>query len=338
MPTRDTKPGLEPLRRTPQGPALDVARGGAVPLGPGREFETIAGLVTRWGERARGIGDDCALLHVPAGETLCASTDTSVEGVHFRREWLTPREIGYRATAAALSDLAAVAAAPIGVLTAVSLPSSWRDALGDIADGMADAASGVGAPIVGGDTTRGAALSITVTVLGSAARPVGRGGARPGDRVYVTGRFGGPMAALRALERGERADAACRERFAHPVPRVREARWLAERGARALIDVSDGLTGDLGHVAAASGVRLEVHVERLPVLGGVDPLAAFAGGEEYELVACAPGPLDARAFEAEFGIPLTEIGSVVEGPAGVRARRAGEPVALPAAHDHLASA
>jgi thiamine-monophosphate kinase len=336
MSSRYAKPSLKPIRRSLEEPARDALRGDTIPLGPGGEFQTIGSLVARWGAAARGIGDDCALLPVPAREALCVSTDTSVEGVHFRRDWLSPRQIGYRATAAALSDLAAVAAAPLGVLTAITLPDAWRDALGDLADGIAEAAAAAGAPIVGGDTTRGPQLSITVTALGSAFAPVGRSGARVADRVYVTGRFGGPLMALRALARGERPDPAHMERFARPEPRIREARWLAERGADALIDISDGLAGDLGHLAAASGAHLQVFVDKLPVLAGVDQLEAFGSGEEYELVACLPDKVDVQEFEQEFGVPLTEIGRVLEGAALVRARFKGDKVELPSGHDHFA--
>lgn len=333
--SRYSKPSLRPVRHSPEEPALDALRGDTIPLGPGAEFDAIGGLVARWGSAARGIGDDCAVLPMPPREAVCASTDTSVEGVHFRREWLSPREIGYRATAAALSDLAAMAATPLGLLTAISLPDAWRGELVDLADGIADAARLVGAPIVGGDTSRGAQLSITVTALGSAFEPIGRAGARVADHLYVTGRFGGPMMALRALLRGERPDPEHRERFARPVPRIGEARWLAEQGASALIDVSDGLAGDLRHVAAASGAHLQLFVDKLPVFPGVDQLEAFGGGEEYELVACVPHKVDVHAFEREFGIPLTEIGRVLEGAAFVRARFKGDRVDLPAGHDHF---
>jgi thiamine-monophosphate kinase len=153
----------------------------------------------------------------------------------------------------------------------------------------------------------------------------------------VTGVFGGPMAAVEALRRGAAPDPAHMDRFARPVPRLREARWLAEQGVRAMVDISDGIASDMRHIAAASGVLIQLYADKLPVLPGVDQIAALGGGEEYELIVCAPYKVDLPAFEREFGIPLTELGRVLEGPAGVRARYKGDRVDLPLGYDHFAS-
>ncbi|GJG87733.1 thiamine-monophosphate kinase [Gemmatimonadetes bacterium T265] len=306
-------------------------------VGPGREFDAIRTLLARWGDRARGVGDDAAVLDVSPGARLVVSTDASVEGVHFRRAWFTPAEIGWRAAASALSDLAAMAARPLGVLLAASVPADWRDALPDIGDGIGEAAAAAGCPIVGGDLTAGRDLALTITVLGEAVRPVTRDGARPGDGLYVTGRLGGPRRALDALLRGETPLAADRERFARPSARIAEARWLAEHGARAMIDVSDGLLADAGHVAAASRCRLVLDPAAVPRVHGASVEDALAGGEEYELLCASAVALEVDAFAHAYGLPLTRVGDVLGRETG------GEPVALrgaarvdlPAGHDHF---
>lgn len=312
---------------------------GHTALGPGREFDAVRALLARWGDLAEGVGDDAAVLDVPAGERLVVSTDSSVEDVHFRRAWLTAEEIGWRAATSALSDLAAMAARPLAAVVALTLPGPWRAELEALGDGIGAAARAAGAPIVGGDLTTGRALSVTLTVLGAAARPVSRAGARPGDALYVTGRLGGPLRALRAFEAGEAPDPADRARFAHPEARIAAARWLAERGARALIDVSDGLAADLAHLAAASGVRCVVDAERVPAVRGATASDALASGEEYELACAAPPGLDAGACLRETGVALTAIGRVEVAPAGgpgvELAARGGRRVDLPPGHDHL---
>jgi thiamine-monophosphate kinase len=318
----------------------DGARAPHHALGPGREFDLVRAMLARWGDAAQGVGDDAASLVVPAGERLVVSTDASVEGAHFRRGWLTPEEIGWRAAASALSDLAAMAAHPLGLVIALALPDAWRaDALA-IADGIGTAARRAGAPIVGGDLVRASELGITITVLGAAAHPVGRDGARPGDALYVTGALGGPRLAVRAWERGDAPAPEARARFARPVPRIAEARWLAERGARALVDVSDGLAADVRHLAVASGVRVVLERALVPCLAGATPADALAGGEEYELALAAPDALDLAAFRARFGLALTRIGrveAVAPGePATVEIRGAdGERVEIPSGHDHF---
>lgn len=304
-------------------------------LGPGREFDLIRRLLERWGGRAHGIGDDAAVLDVPRGARLVASTDSAIENVHFRREWLSPEEIGWRAAMAALSDLAAMAAQPLGVLVALSGPDRWIDDIPALADGIGAAAEAAGARIVGGDLTRAGELAIAITVLGAAITPLPRGGARPGDAIYVTGALGGPLAALRAWARGATPTAAQRARFAHPVARLREASWLARQGAHAGIDISDGLLSDLAHVAAASGVRIAVELDGLPVVEGVSREDAARSGEEYELAVAAPPGLDGRAFERAFGIPLTAIGRVEEGAPGVVATLGGARVAPGGGWDHF---
>ena len=302
------------------------------PLGPGAEFDAIRQMLARWGDRASGIGDDAAVLRVPRGDSLVASVDATVEQQHFWREWLSPREIGYRAVTAALSDLAAMAAAPLGVLVALELPEAWRSNLDDLADGIGDAVDAVGTHVLGGNVSGGERLSITTTVLGSAFTVLTRRGAHAGDRVYVTGTFGGPGNVLERLHRGEHAGA-YRERFAKPRARLAEARWLAEQGASAAIDVSDGLLADLRHLAAASAVRVEIDAPLVPRLPEVGPEAALSSGEEYELIVTSGGPLDTEEFERRFGIPLTEIGSVAPGPWSVVVHRAR--VADMAGYDHL---
>lgn len=304
-------------------------------MGPGGEFDLIRQLVARWGSRAQGIGDDAAVLEPPPDHRLVASVDSAIDGVHFRRDWLTPREIGYRAAAAALSDIAAMAATPLAVLVALAIPDDWLREVGDIADGIGDLAGSMSVPIVGGNVSRAATFSITTTVLGAARSPLTRGGVRAGHRIYVTGRFGGPGAAIGRLGEGRVPDEAHRRRFATPVPRIREAQWLAERGAAAAIDISDGLLADLRHLAAASEVHLSIDLDRLPTVAGVEPEDAATSGEEYELAVSAGSALDSAAFEAEFGIPLSEIGVAVEGTPGVAATIAGKRVAPPAGHDHF---
>ena len=310
----------------------------SIPLGHGREFDVIRDLVRRWGESARGIGDDAAILDVPSGCRLLASTDATVENVHFRDGWLAPDEIGYRAAAAALSDLAAMAATPIAMLVAMCVPEQWRQHLAGIAEGIGEASRSFHAPITGGNLTRASELSLTVTVLGYAARPLGRNGARVGEIVYLTGALGGPGCALDAWVSGGQPSPEYRARFARPSPRIREALWLASHGATAAIDVSDGLLADAGHLAAASAVDVCIELDAIPVMRGASPFVAAKSGEEYELVLTTPAPVDEHTFAREFGVPLTRVGVITApGERGPRARLRshGRFVDLPAGHDHF---
>ena len=313
------------------------------PLGPGAEFDRIRALAARWAGRARGLGDDCAFLDA-GGERLAVSLDLSVEGVHFTREWLTPAEIGYRAAASALSDLAAVAAEPFALLLALALPAGEpRATLDGLADGVADAAADCGATIVGGDLSRADGIVIDCCVIGRAPAEVRRRGARPGDALVVTGALGGPLAALLEWRAGREPPAAARERFARPASRHGAARFLAVHRARAMIDVSDGLAGDLGHLLAASGVGASLAVERLPVLPAAAEVAARHGesawslaarsGEEYELLAAVPPDAVAEVV-ADSPVPVTVIGAIEAEP-GVRATDRGRPVALPGGFNHF---
>lgn len=303
-------------------------------MGAGAEFDTIRAMVGRWGARASGIGDDAAVLAARAGGALVASTDTSVEGVHFRREWLAPEEIGYRAAAAALSDLAAMGAVPLGLLAAMTIPPAWLAELPAISDGVGEAAEVAGTVVIGGDISQGRDLSLTITVLGTSQRILHRSRAQAGDIVYVTGRLGGPLAALRELTRRRAPSREARERFAHPVPRINEAVWLAEHGASAAIDISDGLASELGHLSAASGVRIQIELENVPVMPGLSAIDATASGEEYELLITAPSEIDVREFWAKFNLELSRIGTVFEGE-GVAMTLNGDAISPPPGYLHF---
>lgn len=306
-----------------------------IELGPGIEFDLIRQLRERWGPLAVDIGDDASVLRPPRDEQVVISTDAALENVHFRRDWLSLREIGYRAVTAALSDLAAMAALPLGVLISLVLSREALDGLMELADGIGDAVRAVDTIVLGGNLVRGDSLALTTTVVGSAVSPLSRKGARPGDLLYVTGSLGGPRAALQALRAGQTPSASQRERFAHPSARIAEARWLAARGAIAGIDISDGLAGDAAHLAAASEVSVEIQVERVPVIDGATHEDALAGGEEFELLIVARTPPPEPEFVRRFAIPLTAIGRVSEGTAGAHFTRAGKRVAAPAGYDHF---
>lgn len=305
-------------------------------LGPGREFDVVRLLERRFGDSAAGIGDDAGVFTAPPGETLLVSTDVSVENVHFRRGWISPGEIAYRAATAALSDLAAMAATPRAMVVALTLPASWRADADVLADGLAAAARTARVPIVGGDLSDGGALTIGVTVIGSATRTLARGGGRPGDALWVTGGLGGARVALRAFEAGVAPSDAARRRFAAPVARIAEAAWLAAHGATSCIDLSDGLGADAAHLAAAGGTRVVIDADRVPCFEGATPDDALAGGEDYELLCTGPHALDAAAFADVFHTTLTRIGAVETGPTGVVLRRGGTAVPLPGGFDHFA--
>jgi thiamine-monophosphate kinase len=311
-------------------------------LGPGREFDAVRATLARLGETSRGVGDDAAVVEFPAGQRLVLSTDTSVENVHFRRDWLTAEEIAYRACAAAISDLAAMGAAPLAMTTAFTLPADWRGQTMALADGTAQISRVTGMPIVGGDVSDGVVLAIAVTVVGSVdpTRVLARSGAREGDTLFVTGRLGGPLLALKAFERGMKPSPHHRERFAHPSPRLREGQWLAMHGATAAIDISDGVVVDAAHIAAASRTCVEIDLDALPTIGGATTDDAARSGEEYELLVAGPASLDTAAFEREFNLPLTPIGRITPaGPDGPRvsARDHGIEVPAPNGHDHFSA-
>ncbi len=302
------------------------------PLGPGGEFDRIRAIWRRLGEQASPAGDDCALVSV-GGVPLAISTDLTIEGTHFRAGWLVPAELGWRATAAALSDLAAVAAEPAGVMVSLGVSAEWpEEMVAQLMEGVGEAAAAVGAAVWGGDLVGSERLVIDVTVVGRADVPVQRKGAEAGDALWVTGRLGAPAAALAAWAEGVEPDRGARERFARPLPRIAEARWLRDRGAKAMVDLSDGLLGDAGHLATASGVRLAIEREHVPVHPAAGlPERALVSGEEFELLAALPssvGAEDAAAFEEAFGLPLTRVGRVEAG-SGVELLEDGAPVDPP---------
>jgi thiamine-monophosphate kinase len=307
---------------------------GDVTLGAGREFDLIRRMRERWGSLAVGLGDDAAAVEVPRGDQLLVSTDASLEGVHFRRDWMTLAETGYRSVTAALSDLAAMAAKPLGVLVALETPALSDAEIDELATGVGDAVRQAGTTIRGGNVATSSRLSITTTVMGSSHAPVLRSGARPGDAVYVTGKLGGPASALRAFREGKNPPPGARERFVHPVARLREAQWLAARRATAGIDISDGLGGDALHLAAASACSVEIDLDRVPLMDGAQPEDVW-GGEEYELLVTAPESLDVAAFVRSFGSPITLVGRVVAGASTAHFTRGGRRVASPGGYDHL---
>ena len=314
-------------------------------LGPGAEFDLIrdflAGLPSDGPGIRVGPGDDCAVV---AGDGIAVTVDMAVEEVHFRRDWTGLDGIGYHAAAAAISDLAAVAARPIGILASVALGPGDEDGAGrDVMRGVADAAATSGARLLGGDLTRSSGpLVIDITALGEASAPVLRDGASAGDEVWVTGELGAAALAVDSWLDGRAPSAAAAEAWTRPTPRVREALWLAERGIpTAMVDLSDGLVGDAGHIAAASGVSIVIRAADIPVaasvreaVAGADRDAirlAAAGGEDYELCFTArPGAVDAAAFRRELGVAVTKVGEVGEGEGAVVVDGRGRPMDLKA--------
>lgn len=284
-------------------------------MGPGHEFDTIRMLMTRWGPLAVDIGDDAAVLPATTDCVNVVSTDACVEGVHFRRVWITPYEIGVRAAAAAFSDLAAMGARADAALIAMVVPDRWRDALPDIADGIGLVVGTIGAKIIGGNLSDGDAFSITTTVFGSATRIISRNGAQVGDAVVVTGSLGGPGSAISAWNAGREPSLWARGRFAQPMPRLAEGGALAVGGATSMMDISDGLGADIRHLAAASNVAIDVDASLLPKGPEIAADAAMVSGEEYELLATVP-QANLAAILASWSTvssrTLTVIGTVVD--------------------------
>jgi len=293
------------------------------------------------------VGDDAAAFRPPDGAQVVVSCDASVEGVHFRREWMTWETIGYRAAASALSDLAAMAATPVGLVVAAALPPELDvEIAAALGRGVGEIAGRVGAEVLGGDlvASPGPAF-LDVTVLGCATAPTTRSGARPGDELWLTGELGAAAAALRDLERGLEPDPRARRAFDRPRPRIHEMRWLRDRvRIHAAIDLSDGVMRDARHLAAASGVALEVEADRLPAAPALEGFRQapagerllLAGGEDYELLLAVPSGAmrgTERAFAAAFDLPLTRIGRAREGE-GLTVSGRGDP-ALPAGFDHF---
>jgi thiamine-monophosphate kinase len=301
------------------------------------EFELLAKVRKRLGEagpRVRvGSGDDAAVT-VPGGATA-TSVDALVEGVHFRRELSPLSSIGSKALAAGLSDLAAMGAESGEAYVIIGVPDDLdEDGSIEVLDGIQRLAGETRTTLAGGDVTRAPALLLAVTVVGHAARAedfVRRADARPGDAIVLTGELGGAAAGLRLLQKpslGEQLEAdvasLLRLRQLEPWPRLAEGQLLAAAGASAMIDLSDGLGADAGHLAAASGVGLQIDLDGVPLQQGVAELAAAAGiaveelaqgGEDYELLACLPPERvrDAQSALSAHECPLTAIGTVTEG-------------------------
>ena len=249
---------------------------------------------------AERIEHDAAVV-----DGLVVTQDALVEGVHFRLDWISWRDLGFRAAAVNLSDLAASGAEPQGLIVSVGAPASSRvEDLLELYEGIAEAR----VPVVGGDTSRADSILLSVTALGRSDRVPGRAGARAGDRLVVTGPLGGAGAAFRE------------NRYVRPPLRLEEGRRLARR-ATAMLDLSDGLAPDAAHIAVRSGVRCVIELDRVPLAEGA--VAGDLGfGEDYELLA-ALGPADAIAS----GFP--EVGRCEEGE-GVELRLDGSPVELKA--------
>jgi thiamine-monophosphate kinase len=325
------------------------------------EFELLARLRERLpqdGPRVKlGSGDDAAIT-APGGATA-TSVDAIVEGVHFRREEAGLHTVGRKALSTALSDLAAMGAEAGEAYVVLGAPGEFgEDDFDALLEGLLEVASATGTTLAGGDLTRAPVLSLAVTVVGHAARPerfVTRKGAKPGDLLVLTGEIGGAAAgrlllddtALAAAVSEPTAEALCARQL-DPTPRLRSGHALATAGARAMIDLSDGLAGDAGHLSRAGAVTLRIDAGALPIAGGVaevavaaglDPLQlAVSGGEDYELLAAvSPESLDevSTGLRKAAETTLTPIGEVAAG-GGVEIRLPEGGLLEVRGHDHFA--
>lgn len=293
-----------------------------------------------------GVGDDAAILEV--GGRAVVSQDLLVDGVHFRLSTTCARDLGHKALAVNLSDLAGMGVRPLAAFVGLVLPHEGfdDDDFDALYDGLEDLAAAHRVTVAGGDLSAGPALTLAVTVIGvphPGIEPLRRSGAGAGDLLCVTGVLGAAAAGLALLEdpalaAGAPDAEALRDAQRRPNPRVAEGRLLAGHGATAMMDLSDGLGIDAERLARASCLRAVVDLERVPVAPGVGPVAAalgrdarilaITGGEDYELLVAVP-PDRVEALRALLDLPLTPVGQLEEGPPGLEVRGAtGEPVEL----------
>jgi thiamine-monophosphate kinase len=325
-----------------------------VKLGEIGEFGLIGRIESLAGESPQlllGIGDDAAALLPTPGTSMLSTSDMLLEGVHFDLSYTDPRSLGRKSLAVNLSDIAAMGAVPRFFLLSIALPPSTEVGFVDFfAEGLMETAGRYGATLVGGDTCSSrSGIVISITLLGEQTpeRIVRRSGAGPGDTILVTGTLGDSATGLRLLREGERRGEAVR-RHLDPTPRVEAGRLLAEAGIpTAMIDVSDGLLADLGHILDASGRGAEIFLDRLPLsdeyLAAAFPGSDFyrnalSGGEDYELLFTAPPSREREIREifASLSLPVTSIGIVTSGR-GIRIFTPdGTPASTPAAgFDHF---
>lgn len=300
------------------------------------EFGLIARVTARLGVGEAcllGPGDDAAMVSAPDGRVV-ASTDVLVEGRHFRRDWCSAMDVGHRAAAANLADIAAMGAVPTALLVSLCIPPEldvqWAE---ELADGLAAEAATVGATVVGGDMSASPTLTIAVTALGDLGglAPVTRSGARPGDVVALAGRLGYAAAGYTVLSRGFRSPKLLVEAYRRPQVPYRSGPAAAYAGATAMIDVSDGLIADLGHLATASRVGIDLLGSAFEIPQqmrdaanalGVDPYDwVFAGGEDHALVATFPEDLPLPSGFRRIGHVIPGAGVTVDsrpyqGPGG----------------------
>lgn len=281
-----------------------------------------------------GIGDDCAILRLKAGEELAVTTDLSIAGRHFRLEWHPPEIVGHRTLARGLSDIAAMGARPIATFLSLGLPKELaaqkgrrRPWIDGFLDGFLALADRYQTPLAGGDLAESPLAAADIVLLGAVPRGKAllRSGARPGDAVWVTGALGGAAAGLELLSQSRRRAVSTNSEkmkdllapHLWPQPRIAQGLWLRRRqAATAAIDLSDGISTDLDHVCTESGVAAEIDAEALPIYAGATLEQALHGGEDYELLFTArPNTAIPRSIA---GIVVTRIGRIVK-------RRVGQP-------------
>lgn len=331
--------------------------------------ERIRRFLPRPSDALLGIGDDCAALRPREGRDLLLTTDLLVDSIDFTKQTVSPFRLGRKAMGVNLSDIAAMGGLPRAALVTLALPVEMDAAFVDqLYRGLQDEATRFGVELIGGDLSASPTLVIGVTLVGDVepGKAVTRSGARPGERIWVTGRLGASAAGLIALKAGfrvrddDRVEAPSHisaelteairqaiDRHLCPIPRVREGRALAEAGlASAMIDLSDGLASDLGHLCRESGVSARIGEDRVPVdpaasaiagLLGKDPMTlALQGGEDFELLFTSSSePTDIVSIFSD-GPGVTEVGEVEKAGQGcVLVRRSGEAAPLTGGYDHF---